>query len=99
MNGAVEFLNARDFLLRNRTNYEFACEHFHWPALGEFNWALDYFDAMAAGNPTPALWVVNESGAEVKLSFAEMARRSNRAANYLRELGVHRGDRILLMLV
>ena len=98
MSGAEEFLKARDFLLRHRTDYEFACGHFEWPTLDRFNWALDYFDVMAAGNTNPALWVVDESGAEFRIGFAEMSQRSNRVANYLRELGVRRGDRILLML-
>jgi acetyl-CoA synthetase len=98
MSGAAEFLKARDFLLSHSTDYEFACQHFAWPALDEFNWALDYFDAMAAGNPAPALWVVDESGAELKLTFAEMSHRSNQVAQFLRELGVRRGDRILLMM-
>jgi len=98
MSGAEEFLKARDFLLGHRTDYEFAYRHFEWPELNEFNWALDYFDAMAAGNNMPALWVVDESGAEFRIGFAEMSLRSNRLANYLRELGVRRGDRILLML-
>jgi acetyl-CoA synthetase len=98
MSGAAEFLKARDFLLSRRTDYEYACRHFQWPALDEFNWALDYFDVMAAGNTKPALWVVDESGAEFRLSFAEMSQRSNRVAQFLRELGVRRGHRILLML-
>jgi len=98
MSGAADFLKARDFLLSHRADYEVACRNFHWPELGEFNWALDYFDVMAARNTKPALWVVDESGAEFRLSFAEMSQRSNRVANYLRGLGVRRGDRILLML-
>jgi acetyl-CoA synthetase len=98
MSGAAEFLKARDFLLSHRTDYEFACRHFQWPQLHQFNWALDYFDVMAAGNTKPALWVVDESGAEFRLSFAEMSQRSNRVAQFLRELGVRRGDRMLLVL-
>jgi acetyl-CoA synthetase len=101
MRGAAEFLNARDFLLSHRTDYEFAHRHFQWPrwtASDEFNWALDYFDAMAAGNTQPALWVVDESGAEFRIGFAEMSERSNRVARFLQELGVRRGDRMLLML-
>jgi acetyl-CoA synthetase len=98
MRVAEEFLKGRDFLLRHRMDYEFACRHFQWPQLSEFNWALDYFDPMAAGNPKPALWVVDESGAEWKLSFAEMSQRSNRVAQFLWELGVRRGDRMLVML-
>jgi len=98
MTGAQEFLNARDFLLRHRTDYEHAYRHFVWPKLDEFNWALDYFDVMAAGNARTALWVVDETGNETKLTFAEMSERSHRVAQFLRELGVRRGDRILVML-
>jgi acetyl-CoA synthetase len=98
MKVADEFLKARDFLLSYRVDYEFAFRHFQWPKLDEFNWALDYFDRMAAGNSNPALWVVDDSGAECKLSFAELSLRSNRVAQFLRELGVRRGDRMLLML-
>jgi acetyl-CoA synthetase len=92
------FLEARDFLLQNRTDYAAAYRGFQWPALTHFNWALDYFDAMAAANDRPALWVVDENGGEAKLSYAQMSARSNRVANFLRSTGVKRGDRILVML-
>ncbi|WP_303723132.1 AMP-binding protein, partial [Pseudomonas aeruginosa] len=71
---------------------------FRWPQLHQFNWALDYFDAMAEGNQAPALWIVEEDGSEQRYSFAELAERSNRVANHLRALGVRRGERMLLML-
>jgi acetyl-CoA synthetase len=93
-----EFVQARDFLLVRRTDYDGAYRSFKWPVLGEFNWALDYFDVMASNNERAALWVVNEDGTEQSLSFAQMSRRSNRVANWLRGLGVARGDRILMML-
>ena len=92
------FLDARDFLLANRTDYEKARREFRWPKLDQFNWALDYFDAMAKGNDRPALWVVDEGKGETKLSFAEMSRRSNQVANFLRGHGVKRGDAVLMML-
>jgi acetyl-CoA synthetase len=98
MSGASAFLEARDFLLANRKNYDVAYRDFKWPVLDEFNWAIDHFDVMARGNNGPALWVVNEDGSEQKLSFAEMSAHSNRVANFLRGLGVARGDRILMML-
>jgi acetyl-CoA synthetase len=95
---AAAFIAARDFLLRHRQDYATAYRGFQWPQLERFNWALDYFDVMARGNERPALWLVDDDGAEIKLSFAALAERSNRIANMLRRLGVHRGDRILLML-
>ena len=95
---ATAFLEARDFLLRHRDDYDAAYRGFRWPALDRFNWALDHFDVLASGNPRPALWLVNEGGAETRLSFAELKERSDRAANFLRALGVKRGDRVLLML-
>ena len=95
---AAAFLEARDFLLAHRGDYERAYRDFRWPALDRFNWALDYFDPMARGNDRPGLWLVDEGGGEAKLTFAELAERSDRIANYLRRLGVRRGDRLLLML-
>ena len=95
---ADAFLEAREFLWQHRSDYDTAYRNFRWPVLDSFNWALDYFDRMAYGNDRPALWIVNEGGSEEKISFADMAERSSRVANYLRGLGVKRGDRVLLML-
>lgn len=92
------FLKARDFLVKHRTDYECAYRGFQWPVLDRFNWALDYFDAMARGNDATALHIVGDDGSEVKRSFAQMAERSSQVANHLRRIGVKRGDRILLML-
>ncbi len=91
------FLEARDFLLAHRTDYDTARRDFRWPRLERFNWALDYFDEMAKGNERPALWVVDDAG-EVKLTFAEMSRRSSQVASFLRGQGVRRGDAVLMML-
>ncbi len=92
------FRAARDFLLAHRTDYATAYRDFGWPRVDRFNWALDHFDPLAAGNDAPALWIVEESGAEQKLSFARMAARSNQVANWLRAHGARRGDRMLVML-
>jgi len=98
MSEVSAFLAARDFLLANRTDYAQAYAGFRWPVLDQFNWALDHFDTLARGNDSPALWVVGEDGSEQKISFADMSARSNRTANFLRQAGVGRGDRILMML-
>ncbi|MEU6945222.1 AMP-binding protein [Streptomyces sp. NPDC046316] len=92
------FRAARDFLLEHREDYETAYEGFAWPRPDRFNWALDWFDVVAAGNGRTALHIVEEDGAETRLSFAEMSARSNRAANWLRGQGVRAGDRIIVML-
>jgi len=98
MNDAHAFIEARDFLFAHRTDYDTAYRDFRWPSLDRFNWALDYFDPMARGNDAPALHIVDESGGETRLSFAQMSERSARVANHLRGLNVKRGERILLML-
>lgn len=95
---AAAFAEARRFLLDHRTDLDAACAGFEWPRLDHFNWALDHFDAVAKHNDAPALWIVEEDGREEKLSFAQMSARSNQVANWLRGLGVQRGDRVLLML-
>jgi acetyl-CoA synthetase len=98
MSDAKAFLEARDFLLQHRSDHDTARRDFRWPELTRFNWALDYFDVYAAGNDKPALWIVGEDGSEQKCSFAALSARSNQVANWLRSLGVARGDRILMML-
>ncbi len=95
------FRAARDFLLEHRTDYHRASAEFEWPSLTEFNWAIDWFDAVAAAEPTAsrlALWIVEEDGSELKWTFADVSRRSNQVANWLRAGGVKRGDRLILML-
>jgi acetyl-CoA synthetase len=96
---AAGFRAARDLLLRHRADYDAARAEFSWPALGDFNWALDWFDAIAAEHPDrTALRIVTRDEAGTRISYAEMAARSNQVANWLRGLGVRRGDRLLLML-
>jgi len=90
---------ARDQLVDLIGDYDTAVEAFAWPQLtGTFNWATDWFDVIARGNDRTALWIVEESGEEQKVSFAEMADRSDRVATWLRALGVEKGDRVIMML-
>jgi len=93
------FRAARDLLLAHRTDYDTARREFAWPDLDEFNWALDWFDVTAAEHPDrPALRIVSDDGSDVSLSFGSLSARSAQVANWLRGLGVRRGDRVLLML-
>jgi acetyl-CoA synthetase len=99
MSTATEtFRAARDLLLDSR-DYETACRTFRWPDLARFNFGLDWFDVLAAEQPdTPALWIVGPGDAEERVTYAEMAARSSQVAAWLRDEGVDRGDRILLVL-
>jgi acetyl-CoA synthetase len=92
------FLRARSLLLEARDDYAGAVARFRWPELTNFNWALDFFDVYAKGNHRTALWIADDSGREVKSTFAELAERSSRLASDFRRRGVARGDRMLVML-
>jgi acetyl-CoA synthetase len=86
-------------VLSHREDYDTAYGDFRWPPLERFNWALDWFDVIAAERgERPALWIVEEDGRELRRSFGELSVRSNRVANWLREQGVGRGDRMIVML-
>ena len=87
--GLKAFQKAREFLLEHREDYDTVYRNFTWPELDKFNWALDYFDTLARDNNDRALWIVDENGLEVKLSFVEISRRSSQVANFLR--AVHCG--------
>jgi acetyl-CoA synthetase len=92
------FRAARDLLLRHREDYATAVREFSWPELAEFNWALDWFDVVAAEHPgQEALRVVTEDSVTT-LTYGDLAARSSQVANWLRGLGARRGDRLLLML-
>ncbi|MEO7071377.1 MAG: AMP-binding protein, partial [Nostocoides sp.] len=90
---------ARDSLLALRGRPEDAVGSFHWPDLGHrFNWAVDWFDAVARGNDGLALVVVEEDGTSESVSFDAMAARSDRVAKWLAEQGIRRGDPVIIML-
>jgi len=97
---AEAFIAARDLLLERGGRPDAAAAEFRWPELDRFNWALDWFDRVAAGGAgeRTALWLVEDDGSERRLSYAELGVRSSRVANWLRELGVRRGDRVVVML-
>ncbi|MFB9306990.1 AMP-binding protein [Kibdelosporangium philippinense] len=92
----MTFQSARDFLLAHRDDYDTAYREFRWPQPSEFNWALDWFDTLPADQL--GLWIVEEDGSERKWTFGELSQRSNLVANWLRSIGVERGDRLILML-
>jgi acetyl-CoA synthetase len=93
------YRTARDQLLGIAGDWQRAVSTFRWPRLtGVFNWATDWFDVIARGNDATALWIVEEDGGEQKATFAELADRSDRVATWLEQLGVGKGDRVIVML-
>ncbi|WUJ69692.1 AMP-binding protein [Kribbella soli] len=94
-----EFRAARDFLVAHRDDYETAYRDFSWPALERFNWAHDWFDALAVEQPeVAALTIVEEDGQVTSRTYAEMAERSRQVAGWLTEAGLKPGDRVLIVL-
>ncbi len=97
MQDSEKFLEARDILL-NAKSYNEAVEKFKWPTISKFNWALDYFDKIAEGNENLALIFESETGEERKITFQQMKERSNQVANFLRDLGLQKGDRVFMIM-
>src|SRR6201995_3251027 len=90
---------APDRVLDRSNDYAAPGADFRWPQLDEFNWALDWFDVIAAEHPDRlALRVVGDDGSDEAVTYAAMAARSSQGANWLGGLGVRRGDHVLLML-
>jgi acetyl-CoA synthetase len=93
------YREARDLLLRHRSDPQAAAEQFAWPTFAStFNWASDWFDAIARDNDRIALWIVEEDGSEQRVSFADMAARSDQVAVWLARCGVRQGENVLMML-
>ena len=85
-----EFRAARDRLLALREDYELAHEEFQWPRFEEFNFALDWFDQIAADPAranNPALVIVEQDGSSTRRTFADLSQRSSQVANWLRRPG------------
>jgi acetyl-CoA synthetase len=95
-----QYRQARDLLLRLRTDHESAVQQFDWPRPAEFNWALEWFDVLAhepdtAERPALALW----DGERLHdYGFRLLSQRSDQVAVWLRSVGVRRGDRLLVVL-
>jgi acetyl-CoA synthetase len=93
------FRAARELLQRHRTDYGSAVAEFRWPDLEHFNFGLDWFDVLAAEQPdVPAVRIVDATGDDEQLTYAELSARSSQLASWLQHQGVDRGDRVLLVL-
>lgn len=94
---AQKFFKLRE-LSQNVSNYEEAHKKFYWPRITKFNWATDYFDIIAKDNEKAALIYADNDGNEIVVSYNKMRQRSNQAANLLSDMGLQKGDRVLIMM-
>lgn len=89
----------RGHLFAHATDYDTAVEGFRWPELDEFNFALEWFDVVAGENPDrPAVQIVSADLSLQSWSYGELSARSDQVANWLRGLGIGRGDHLIVML-
>ena len=63
-----------------------------------FNFGADVVDAWARDPSRTALVWCDAEGRERRLTYAEVARASNRVANRLAARGIRKGDRVIVML-
>ncbi|WP_269931158.1 AMP-binding protein [Aminobacter sp. HY435] len=86
-------------MLERRDTYAALYRDFRWNIPKKFNIGTAVSDRWAAVDPErTALIEYRVEGAEQRLSFGELSRRSNAFANALRAKGVKRGDRVALLL-
>jgi acetyl-CoA synthetase len=81
------------------TSYEDFKENFKITVPEGFNFAYDVLDELAQTKPDKtALYWTNDQGEKRVISFAEMKRLSDKAANYLSSLGIGKGDMVMIIL-
>jgi acetyl-CoA synthetase len=95
---ARQFIEARDLLLRSRTDWQTARRAFRWPRLEYFNWAKHYFDYIARDNDRCALRIVTDEGIDDSLTFRQLSSRSVQMTRFMQRHGLAPQDRVLVML-
>jgi len=86
----AQFRSARDLLLSERVDYERAVADYAPPRIANFNWALDWFDQVAADTTTgarAALKIVEADGTSRSVTYAQMSARSSQVASWLCSIG------------
>jgi acyl-coenzyme A synthetase/AMP-(fatty) acid ligase len=80
----------------NIGDYEQTYAGFGWDVPERFNFGRDMVDGWE--DDRPAMIWLGEDGEERRLTFGDFSRLSNRFANAMRESGVGRGDRVMVLL-
>ena len=74
-------------------------QHFHINVPARFNFGYDVVDEWARTEPDkPALLWTNDKGEHRQFTFADMKRESDRTASYFQQLGIGKGDMVMLIL-
>lgn len=90
---------ARDLLFAHADEYEGAVAAFAWPDLDEFNFALEWFDVVAREHPERVAVTIVDADLVARFwTYGELSRRSDQVAAWFTELGLRRGDRVIVML-
>lgn len=82
----------------NMTDYEEERQNFRLDVPKYFNFATDVVGKWAGDPDKLAMLWVGPNGEERRITFAEFAERSSRAANAFVALGMRKGDRVMVML-
>lgn len=81
------------------SSYEDFYENFRINVPESFNFAYDVVDEYAKTQPNKvALVWCDESGAEATFTFAQLKEYSDKTANFFRNVGIKRGDPVMLVL-
>ena len=73
--------------------------HISFPNSENFNFAFDIVDALAEKKPDKlAMLYLDRYQNEKRFTFEDISRKSSRAANYFKALGIKKGDRVMLVL-
>ena len=84
----IEFENYNEFL-----------ENFKINGPENFNFGYDIVDEWARISPNKkALLWTNDQGKEIQFTFADIKRESDKAASYFTQLGIKRGDMVMIVL-
>mgnify|MGYP003318413831 CR=1 FL=1 len=74
-------------------------KHVKFKDIDRFNFAFDCVDAIAKKDPDKlALLHVSDHFTERRFTFRDMMEMSNQVANYMLNLGIRRGDKVILVL-
>lgn len=82
--------------MANIGDYETTYANFEWETPKRFNFGRDVIDAWEEDRPA-MIWL-SADREERRLTFGDFSRLSNKFANVAREMGIERGDRVMVLM-